>query len=146
MTTLTDSPIYLFQADPRRPGSFQAVGSANEGAGPSEVLIGQIREPLAEHMLAPGAPIKGKDSSGKGKVKLAPDAGNSKGKPKIKAAAKTVREDVSTIVGNRDSLETEAQWQVKNTFLAFEPPVKPIRLVRTAEGSLCSLVNQLEED
>jgi len=35
--------------------------------------------------------------------------------------------------------QQDDMWQVKNTFLALRPQVKPIRSVRTAEGALCSL-------
>lgn len=38
-------------------------------------------------------------------------------------------------------------WQVKNTFLTFSsPPMKPIRSVRTAEGALCSLGGDDEDE
>lgn len=37
-------------------------------------------------------------------------------------------------------------WQVKNTFLTFSPKMKPIRLVRTAEGALSAMGGLDEED
>lgn len=119
----------MFQAEPDRPGSFRAVKTAGDSIQHSEVLIGQISE-STEHSLAAGSPQRCEiDSRGADPF----DAGKPIGENSPFNAA----------AGGDKS---QGMWQVKNTFLSFTPPSKPMRSVRTAEGALCTLAENADED
>lgn len=124
VAALTDSPIYLFQAEPDRPGSFKAVSSASESQH-SAVIIGQIRDPSG------GANADGDDAEGPGSCVDMHDAAPEMGTENIDAiGAADFRQD----------------WQVKNTFLSFGPPARPIRTVRTCDGALSSLAEASDDE
>jgi hypothetical protein len=132
---LLDSPVYVFQAEPDRPGSFRTVGSA-DGVEYSQVVIGHIAEDSKTIEKQRVAILDAQSLVEMSRLELAGvcDRG---------LFVNSQRVVPNAAAGPLYSSEEDKFWQVKNAPLAL--PHQGLPSVSTAESVLCSLLEDSDD-